>query len=103
MEETLKNKVPNGASSAIEKTYICFTCLVCWHHGVAAVSVHDSNACLMKIQYVAGYGKRVNLGDKEFGRYPENLLNSRVRYSRAFKVCLFFSMSTPCRSTLCRI
>ncbi|CAL8466106.1 g5642 [Coccomyxa elongata] len=31
------------------------------------------------------YGKRVNLGEKEFGRYPENLLNSRVRYSRAFK------------------
>lgn len=54
------------------------------------------------IHYPAGYGKRVNLGDKEFGRYPENLLNSRVRYSRAFKVRLVCSMGTPCRKIPCR-
>jgi hypothetical protein len=35
---------------------------------------------------MTGYGSRVKLGESEFGRYPENLLNSRVRYSRAFQV-----------------
>lgn len=28
----------------------------------------------------------MQLGEAQFGRYPENLINSRVRYSRAFQV-----------------
>jgi hypothetical protein len=28
---------------------------------------------------------RVQLGEAQFGKYPENLLNSRVRYSKAFQ------------------
>ena len=35
---------------------------------------------------LAGYAERVQLGEKTFDRYPENLLHSRVRYSKAFKV-----------------
>ena len=35
---------------------------------------------------LAGYAERVQKGEDTFGRYPENLLQSRVRYSKAFKV-----------------
>ncbi len=31
-------------------------------------------------------GSRVQLGETKFGKYPENLLHSRVRYSKAFQV-----------------
>ena len=34
----------------------------------------------------AGYASRVQQGQATFGKYPENLLHSRVRYSKAFKV-----------------
>ena len=34
----------------------------------------------------ADIASRVNVGQTEFKRYPENLLNSRVRYGRAFQV-----------------
>ncbi|CAK0786004.1 hypothetical protein CVIRNUC_009217 [Coccomyxa viridis] len=32
-----------------------------------------------------GYASRVQQGQATFGKYPENLLHSRVRYSKAFK------------------
>ena len=34
----------------------------------------------------AGYASRVQQGEATFGKYPENLLHSRVRYSKAYKV-----------------
>jgi hypothetical protein len=35
---------------------------------------------------VADIADRVGIGETRFGRYPENLLNSRARYMRAFEV-----------------
>lgn len=49
---------------------------------------YDQRVDCWHIACYTGYGSRVKLGEKEFGRYPENLLNSRVRYSRAFQVRL---------------
>ena len=34
----------------------------------------------------ADIASKVKVGQTEFKRYPENLLNSRVRYGRAFQV-----------------
>ena len=91
MEDTLKTKVPNGACSADENSFLSsytrYPLLVANStlNFVTPPSRLETHSC-------AGYGTKVNLGDKEFGRYPENLLNSRVRYSRAFKVRLFCSM-----------
>lgn len=53
---------------------IACQCLVCRQ---------NSHRCF---EWLAGYGSKVKLGEERFGRYPENLLNSRVRYSRAFQV-----------------
>ena len=39
----------------------------------------------------AGYASRVQQGEATFGKYPENLLHSRVRYSKAYKVGLLDS------------
>ena len=35
----------------------------------------------------AGIADQVNFGELKFKRYPENLLNSRARYGKAFQVC----------------
>lgn len=37
-------------------------------------------------RFLADIAKKVKVGQTEFKRYPENLLNSRVRYGRAFQV-----------------
>lgn len=46
--------------------------LLCWQLGY--------------VRCCADIASKVKVGQTEFKRYPENLLNSRVRYGRAFKV-----------------
>lgn len=40
----------------------------------------------MRVMDFAGYADRVQQGQSTFDKYPENLLQSRVRYSKAYKV-----------------
>ena len=44
----------------------------------------------------ADIAEKVNIGQATFGKYPENLLGSRARYIKAFKVrsiCIFSRLS----------
>ena len=47
----------------------------------AQLTARGGGSCL-----VADIASKVKVGQTEFKRYPENLLNSRVRYGRAFQV-----------------
>lgn len=43
---------------------------------------------------------KLHIGQPDFKRYPENLLNSRRRYNRAFQVLTGFCPSTNCLEAL---
>ena len=66
-------------------------CTVC---SVLCHAVIVKHACL-----VADIASRVKYGQQTFLRFPENLLNSRARYAKAFQVgliCLAPYLDLPC-------
>lgn len=66
---------------------VCYICA----HGVPTCVLHVVLCCCSIWRYYncvvhADIASKVNYGQQTFLRFPENLLNSRARYSRAFQV-----------------
>ena len=76
MKDTLPTKLPGGETlPALPDHARLYLDLLC-----------KNLFRLMLLLRFADLGSRVQLGEAQFGKYPENLLHSRVRYSKAFQV-----------------
>ena len=76
-------KVDGAVAQHVRVPYAGYASRV--QQGEATSKVDGAVAQHVRVPY-AGYASRVQQGEATFGKYPENLLHSRVRYSKAFKV-----------------